>query len=143
MRRMMASAVALCAALTLATVAPVATAATQAGPATAAAGEERNYEVHAYGPVLGSAEGLTFQIRPQRHTWSLTIRLEGFEVPFFAGTYTTSGRLSTFTADSLERPVCDFTLLSGQSGSRYTGLSSCWLPHALFPIRGLFLLVET
>jgi len=143
MRRVTATAVAVGATLALAAAVPAASAATAAGTVPAAGVEERNYEVHAYGPVLGGAEGLTFQIRPQRRTWSLTISFEGIEVTYFAGAYTTSGDVSTFINDSLELPSCDFTLVSEQSGARYAGFSSCRLPYRLLPIKGLFLLEET
>ncbi len=143
MRRVTAIPAAVGAALALTAGVPAVTAATVLGTVPAAGGEERSYEVHAYGPVLGGAEGLTFQIRPRQRTWSLTISFEGIEVPYFAGTYTTSGYVSTFINDSLELPSCDFTLVSEQSGTRYAGFSSCRLLYRLPPIRGLFLLEES
>jgi hypothetical protein len=143
MRRVTATAVALGATLALVAGVPAANAATGAATVPGAGVEERNYEVHAYGPVLGGAEGLTFQVRPQQRTWSLTISFEGIEVTYFAGTYTTSGDVSTFINHSFELPSCDFRLVSEQSGARYAGLSSCRLPYKLFPIKGLFLLEET
>jgi len=143
MRRVTATAVVLGVTFALAAGVPAASAAAGAGTVWAAGIEERNYEVHAYGPVLGEAEGLSFQIRPERRTWSLTITFEGIEVTYFAGTYTTSGDVSTFINDSFELPSCDFTLASEQSGTRYVGFSSCRLSYRLFPIKGLFLLEET
>jgi hypothetical protein len=113
------------------------------GPSRAVSMEERNYEVHAYGLIFDGANGLTFQIRPEQGTRALTIDYEGFVVPYYAGTYTTSGFVSTFTDGSSEVPVCDFTLVSGPSATRYAGLSSCKIPDTPFSIKGVFLLRET
>jgi hypothetical protein len=143
MRRTGAEAAA-CATLALAAVVPAVAAAAPAGSARPAVVEERNYEVHAYGLIFGGLNDLTFQIRPEQGTWSLTVSSEGFEVPFFAGTYTTRGRVSTFTDSSFEFPACDFTLVSGPSATSYAGLSSCRITRiSPFAIKGLFLLDET
>jgi hypothetical protein len=142
--RRTAVAAAAYATLALAAAVPALAAAVPAGSARPAVVEERNYDVHAYGLIFGGLNDLTFQIRPQRGTWSLTVNSEGFEVPFFAGTYTTRGRVSTFSDSSSEFPACDFTLVSGPSATSYTGLSSCRITRiSPFAVKGLFLLEET